>query len=101
MKKKSLGISDLLTSKRELILAAIQRHGAFNVRVFGSVARGEADDESDIDFLIDVSDTWGMDEYHALKIALEAIIGRKVDIAPSHTLREVVKNDILRDAVEL
>jgi uncharacterized protein len=45
-----LGIQDLLTSKRSQILAIAEQHGAYNVRVFGSVARGEATIDSDVDF---------------------------------------------------
>jgi len=51
--KKGLGIADLLLPKLEEILRIAAQHGASNVRVFGSVARGEATDESDIDLLVD------------------------------------------------
>ena len=48
-------ITNLLKTKREEIISIAAKHGAFNVRVFGSVARNEADTESDIDFLVDYS----------------------------------------------
>ena len=48
-------VEDLLQLKREDIVRAAARHGARNVRVFGSAARGEADDTSDIDFLVDMA----------------------------------------------
>ncbi|MBD2043750.1 nucleotidyltransferase domain-containing protein [Microcoleus sp. FACHB-672] len=51
--KTGLGIKDLLQDRRSQILAIAEKHGAYNVRVFGSVARGEATQESDIDFLVD------------------------------------------------
>ena len=47
---------EIFNNKREAVLQIAQRHGAYNVRVFGSVARGEAQDDSDIDFLIDSGD---------------------------------------------
>lgn len=47
--------SDIIRERREEILAIARKHGAFNVRVFGSVARGEADEESDIDLLVDLA----------------------------------------------
>ena len=53
MKKTGLGIQELLYYERSQILAIAQKHGAYNVRVFGSVARGEATPESDIDLLVD------------------------------------------------
>jgi uncharacterized protein len=51
---KFMTASDIVREKREEILAIARKHGAFNVRVFGSVARGEADEESDIDLLVDL-----------------------------------------------
>jgi predicted nucleotidyltransferase len=53
MKKTGLGIQELLYYERSQILAIAQKHGAYNMRVFGSVARGEATQESDIDLLVD------------------------------------------------
>jgi len=53
MEKTGLGIQELLYCERSQILAIAQKHGAYNVRVFGSVARGEATPESDIDLLVD------------------------------------------------
>ncbi len=53
MHKTGLGIQELLCCERSQILAIAQKHGAYNVRVFGSVARGEATQESDIDLLVD------------------------------------------------
>jgi uncharacterized protein len=53
IQKSGLGIADFLKDQRSQILTIAQKHGACNVRVFGSVARGEATIDSDIDFLID------------------------------------------------
>lgn len=52
-KTKGLGINELLTEKKEQILAITKKHGAYNVRIFGSVAREEATKDSDIDILVD------------------------------------------------
>ncbi|HYP19755.1 MAG TPA: nucleotidyltransferase domain-containing protein, partial [Chloroflexia bacterium] len=49
-----MGINELLEAKREEILEIAARHGAHNVRIFGSVARGEATPESDLDFLVEL-----------------------------------------------
>ena len=48
-----MGLNEILREKREEILKIAAKHGAYNVRIFGSVARGEADEASDVDFLID------------------------------------------------
>ena len=56
-----MGIDELLKEKRQDILRVAERHGAYNVRVFGSVARGEANPDSDIDFLVEagpVTSSW-------------------------------------------
>ena len=53
MSKTGFGIQELLYYERSQILAIAQKHGAYNVRLFGSVARGEATPESDIDLLVD------------------------------------------------
>ena len=49
-----MDISELLQSKREEIVDLANQHGAYNIRIFGSVARGEANENSDIDFLVDL-----------------------------------------------
>ena len=48
-----MSLQEILQEKRQEILAIAAKHGAYNVRIFGSVARGEADEQSDVDFLID------------------------------------------------
>jgi predicted nucleotidyltransferase len=49
-----MSFEELLQTKREDILRTARKYGAYNVRIFGSVARGEADEQSDIDFLVDM-----------------------------------------------
>ena len=100
--KPRLGVEDLLKDKRDEILRLAEKHGASNVRVFGSVARGEANEDSDIDFLVDwdyerISEWGGAGLYEAL----EAILGRHVDIASENQLRPGMKASILKDCVPL
>jgi predicted nucleotidyltransferase len=95
-------LKQLLLDKREEILKIAAQHGAFNVRVFGSVARGDDDENSDIDFLID---------YELSKISpwfpsgliqdLQSILGRKVDIVTSEGLKERIRDRVLQEAIEL
>jgi len=74
-------MEELLNDKREEILAIAEKHGACNVRVFGSVARGEADEKSDIDLLIDYSLDKVTPWFPAgLMLELQDLLGRKVDI---------------------
>jgi uncharacterized protein len=97
-----LGIQDLLADRREQILAIADRHGAYNVRVFGSVARGEATIDSDVDFLIDYQLEKITPWFPAgLMLDLELLLQRKVDVATVDMLKERMKDRILQEAVIL
>ncbi|MBD1868684.1 nucleotidyltransferase domain-containing protein [Cyanobacteria bacterium FACHB-471] len=84
------------------ILAIAEKHGAYNVRVFGSVARGEATENSDIDFLLDY-DLEKITPWFpgGLLLDLEQLLNRKVDIATVDMLKERNCDRILREAVPL
>lgn len=100
--KTGLGINELLQDQRAQILAIAQKHGAYNVRVFGSVARGEATPESDIDFLVDY-DLGKITPWFpgGLLIDLEQLLNRKVDIATVDMLKERIRDIVLHEAVVL
>lgn len=92
---------DDLRAKREEILRIAARHGARNVRVFGSVARGEAGPQSDIDFLVEVTpDLRGLEYFGALEELrrdLEALLGHPVDVAEAvqEHAHERVEHDLV------
>lgn len=90
-----------LRSKREQILAAAARRGAHNVRVFGSVVRGEADARSDIDFLVEMEPGRSLLDMGGLLVDLQALLNHQVDVVTEHGLRERVRNQALREAVPL
>ncbi len=95
-------INNLLKAKREEIIAIAAKHGACNVRVFGSVARGEADTESDIDFLVDYSVENISPWFPAgLMLDLSALLGRKVDVATESALKERIRERVLQEAIPL
>jgi uncharacterized protein len=97
-----LGIQDLLAPKRDQILAIAEQHGAFNVRVFGSVARGEATIDSDVDFLIDYDRSKRSAWFPSgLILDLEDLLGRSVDVATVDMLKERIRDRVLQDAVML
>lgn len=97
-----LGINELLHDRRSQILAIAEKHGAYNVRVFGSVARGEATEESDIDFLVDY-DLEKITPWFpgGLLLDLEQLLNRKMDIAMVDMLKERIRDRVLREAVAL
>jgi uncharacterized protein len=95
-------INELLRRKRGEILEIAAKHGAFNVRVFGSVARGEADEQSDIDFLVDYSlDRVSRWFPAGLVLELETLLGRKVDVATEKALKERIREEVLQQAISL
>ncbi len=99
---KNLGMEELLRDKREEILAIAEKHGACNVRVFGSVARGEADEKSDIDLLIDYSLDKVTPWFPAgLMLELQDLLGRKVDVVTVKGLKERIRDRVLQEAVPL
>lgn len=97
--QSGLGIQTLLADKREQILAIAAQHGAYNVRVFGSVAKGEADQYSDIDFLIAYEAGKTSPWFPAGLIQdLEALLERKVDVVTEGGLKEHSRDRILKEA---
>lgn len=94
-------LDDLLRSKRDDILAIAARHGAYNVRVFGSVARGEADLQSDIDLLVQFKPGTTLFGHAVLVQELEELLGVKVDVVSERGLRERIRDRVLNEAVAL
>jgi hypothetical protein len=95
-------LKQLIQDKREDILKIATKHGAFNVRVFGSVARGEETENSDIDFLIDYdlakTSPWFPG---GLLVDLEDLLGCKVDVVTEESLHHLIKQRILKEVFKL
>lgn len=93
-----MGIDELLEAKREQILQIAAKHGARNVRVFGSVAHGEAGPESDVDLLVDVGPDPSPFFPGGLLADLEELLGRRVDVLTENALHWYIRDRILREA---
>lgn len=93
-------IKELLQEKRTEILKIAAQYGASNVRIFGSVARGEAKPDSDIDFLMDIQAGRSLLNRIALIQDLEDLLNRKVDVAKPETLHESIREQILQEATK-
>jgi uncharacterized protein len=92
---------EAVRAQRERIAEAAARHGASNIRVFGSVARSEAKAESDVDLLVDLAADRSLLDHAALVLELEALLDCKVDIAVERGLRPRVRERVLGEAVRL
>lgn len=94
-------LQTLLTDKREDVLRIAAKHGAYNVRIFGSVARGEATPDSDIDLLIEKGPTTTPWFPAGLVLELEESLGRRVDVVTEKALNPHLRDRVLREAVPL
>jgi predicted nucleotidyltransferase len=96
-----MGLSELLREKRQEILEIAAKHGAYNVRIFGSVARGEADAASDVDVLVDAGPETSSWFPAGLIIDLEELLGCEVDVVTERGLRPRIKDRVLKEAIPL
>ena len=92
-------VATVVEQQREEILRIAARHGARNVRVFGSVARGEADEASDIDFLVEMEPGRSLLDLGGLQVELESLLGRPVDVVTVRGLKARIRNVVLHEAV--
>jgi predicted nucleotidyltransferase len=96
-----MAIDELLKTKREDILRIAAKHGARNVRIFGSVARGEADEESDIDFLVEIEPRRSLLDMGGLLMELRDLLEQDVDVITERGLKPRIRERVLREAVVL
>lgn len=90
-----------LRRNRARILRIAHKHGARSVRIFGSVARGEASAESDIDLLVEMETGEGLFAQGAMLVELQDLLGRDVDVVTVEGLRHRIRERVLREAVPL
>lgn len=96
-----MDIEEFLKTKQADILRIAAKHGAHNVRVFGSVARGEADEDSDIDFLVEMEAGRSLLDMGGLLMDLRELLKRDVDVVTERGLKPRIRERVLREAVAL
>jgi uncharacterized protein len=94
-----MALETLLQQKRQEVLQIAGKYGAHSVRVFGSVARGEADAQSDVDFLVELETGRSLLDLGGLQFELEALLGRPVDVVTERGLKARIRERVLREAV--
>jgi hypothetical protein len=90
-----------IINDKEAIIATAEKHQATNLRLFGSVARGEDNESSDIDLLVDFMPGSTLFDQIDLMDELTQILGRKVDVVSSRALNEYIRQRILEEALPL
>ena len=90
-----------LRRQKDRIVALAERHGAHNVRVFGSLARGQANPESDVDLVVDFERGRSLMDHGELMMDLEEVLGCRVDVVSERGLRDRFRARVLADAVPL
>ena len=94
-------VGDTIREKREAILRIAASHGATQVRLIGSVARGEARPDSDVDLLVTWSEGASLLDQAGLMLELESLLGRKVDIASDGWVKPSIRKSVYGDAIAL
>jgi predicted nucleotidyltransferase len=93
-----MNIDELLQEKREEILRIAARRGAYNVRIFGSVARGEAGPDSDVDFLVELEPSRSLLDLGGLLMDLQDLLECEVDVLTEAGLRDRIRQRVLSEA---
>jgi len=96
-----MNLSQLLQQKRRQVLEIAEGHGARSVRLFGSVARGEASETSDLDLLIEMEPGRSLLDIVAIKQDLEELLGCKVDVVTEAAISPYLRDKVLHEAVRL
>jgi len=96
-----MDLVDLIVEKREAIIATCHKYGAANVRVFGSCARDDYNENSDVDILVDFKGRFDFGTLCELQDELEKLMGCKVDLGTESMLRPRVRDTVLQEAVAL
>ena len=90
-----------LLKKKKKIIQIAKSYGAKNIRVFGSVARGESKKKSDVDSLVDLDSDRNLFDLGGLQMDLQELLGCKVDVVTEGCLREKIRSKIKKEAVSL
>jgi predicted nucleotidyltransferase len=94
-------LEELRSTYRDQVIAAAARRGARNVRVFGSVARGDQRQDSDVDLVVDFEPRRSLLDLTGLWLDLETVLGCKVDVISAHGLKPRMESVVTREAIAL
>ena len=93
--------AEILQAKRGDILRIAKKHGVVNIRVFGSIARGEGRPTSDVDFLVDMEPSRSLLDLGGLLMDLQDLLGCEVDVVETEGLHWYIRDRVLKEAIPL
>ncbi|NOQ47267.1 MAG: nucleotidyltransferase [Desulfobulbaceae bacterium] len=93
-----MSLQKSISTKRQDIIEVARRHGAKNIRVFGSMARGTSGPDSDVDFLVDLDRDRSLMDLGGLLMDLQSLLGRRVDVVTEKGLHWYIRDKILKEA---
>ena len=96
-----MDVEKLIQEKRDEIVRICAKYGAYNVRIFGSVARGEADHKTDIDVLVELEPGRTLLDLGGLQYELEHALGCSVDVVTAKGLKKRIRKRVLEEAIPL
>ncbi|MEO1347293.1 MAG: nucleotidyltransferase family protein [Cyanobacteria bacterium J06635_15] len=101
MSSSSSILAQKLRNQRQAILQVAEGYGAHNLRIFGSVARGEDDAASDLDLLVDLEAGRSLFDLGGLSMDLQTLLGCRVDVVTEKGLKQRIRDRVLQEAIEL
>lgn len=96
-----MDLYELIKQKRKEILKITDKYGAYNVRIFGSVARGQANEDSDIDFLVDLKSDRSLWDLGGLWVELNEFLKMRIEVFTVGTLKETIRENALNEAIKI
>ena len=86
---------------KEKVIPILKRHNVKRASLFGSVVRGEARDDSDVDILVELPEGLDLFDFIGIQLELEEALGRKVDLGEYSTIKQVVREQIMSEQVPI
>ena len=96
-----MSLYELIKQKRKEILQIADKYGAYNVRIFGSVARGQDNKDSDIDFLVDLKNDRSLWDLGGLWTELNELLKIRIEVFTASTLKEKIRQNALSEAIKI
>ena len=96
-----MNLDELIKQKRKDILDLAGKYGAYNIRIFGSVARGQANKDSDIDFLVDLKSDRSLWDLGGLWAELNTLLKVRIEVFTENTLKENIRENAFKEAIPI